>query len=179
MTQTAKTYAGALYDLAKEEALVEVVKNDLELVASLMRENPDYLRLLSTPSVPKPERRKLLDEALRESIHLYTLNFLKILCDHGTISQLYDCKKHYRERYNEEHGILSVCAVSAVELSPSLREKLLKKLTGITGKEIDLQVRVEESLLGGIRLELPDRQLDGSVAHHLQQLQKNLRQTVL
>lgn len=179
MTQTAKTYADALYDLAKEEGLVETVQKDLTTVTELMCAQPDYLRLLSTPSVPKPERRGLLDEALRGSVHLYTLNFLKLLCDHGTISQLSGCTKRYRERFNEDHGIMEVCAVSAVELPSGLREKLIGKLEAVTGKKIDLTTRVDAQLLGGVRLELPDRQLDGTVRSHLQQLRRNLRETVL
>ena len=57
MTHTAKNYGGALYDLAKEENLTEQILSDLKLVCSVMDENSDYLRLLCTPSVLKPERQ--------------------------------------------------------------------------------------------------------------------------
>ena len=65
MTRTAKTYGGALYDLAQEEHLEDAILADLAGVRAVLDENPDYLLLLCTPSVPKEERRGLLDEAWR------------------------------------------------------------------------------------------------------------------
>ena len=179
MTQTAKTYGDSLYALAQEESLTDRIREDLALVQSLLRENPDYLRLLCAPSLPKQERRQLLDEAFRGSIHLYTLNFLKILCDNGTLSHFKGCCEQFRIRDHRDRNILDVCAVSAVPLRPELREKLCGKLAAMTGKTVELQTRVDESILGGIRLELPDRELDGTVQHHLRQLQKQLHTTVL
>ncbi len=179
MTQTAKIYGGALYDLAKEEHLTEQILSDLNLVCSVADAERDYLRLLCTPSVPKPDRRQLIDEAWRGNIHDHTRNFLKLLCDNGTLRELHACKEAFAERYRDEHGIILVCAVSAVELSEPLKEKLRIKLQAMTGKTIELSTRVDETLLGGIRLELPDRQLDGSVRFHLEQVQKLLQNTVL
>ena len=79
MTETAKMYGGSLYDLAAEEGLETRILGELDEVQQLLKQNPDYLRLLSTPSIPKKERCGLLDEALRGQVHLYVLNFLKIL----------------------------------------------------------------------------------------------------
>ena len=78
MTETAKMYGGSLYDLAAEEGLETRILGELDEVQQLLKQNPDYLRLLSTPSIPKKERCGLLDEALRGQVHLYVLNFLKI-----------------------------------------------------------------------------------------------------
>lgn len=77
MTETAKMYGGSLYDLAAEEGLETRILGELDEVQQLLKQNPDYLRLLSTPSIPKKERCGLLDEALRGQVHLYVLNFFK------------------------------------------------------------------------------------------------------
>ena len=65
MTETARMYGGSLYDLAAEEGLETRILGELDEVQQLLKQNPDYLRLLSTPSIPKKERCGLLDEALR------------------------------------------------------------------------------------------------------------------
>ena len=83
MTETAKMYGGSLYDLAAEEGLETRILGELDEVQQLLKQNPDYLRLLSTPSIPKKERCGLLDEALRGQVHLYVLNFLKKLNNEG------------------------------------------------------------------------------------------------
>ena len=56
MTETAKMYGGSLYDLAAEEGLETRILGELDEVQQLLKQNPDYLRLLSTPSIPKKER---------------------------------------------------------------------------------------------------------------------------
>ncbi len=179
MTQTARTYGGALYDLAKEESLHAQILADLQLVRAAFEQEPDYMRLLCTPSIPKPERRALIEQAWSGNVHEYVCSFLMLLCDNGIVREFPACADEYRRRYQIDHGILPVRAVSAVELSDALREKLVRKLESITGKTIELTTRVDASLLGGIRLELPERQLDGSVRHHLEQMQKLLKNTVL
>ena len=87
MTETARMYGGSLYDLAAEEGLEARILGELDEAVALFKANPDYLHLLSTPSIPKKERCGLLDEALRDQVHLYVLNFLKILCEKGTLRE--------------------------------------------------------------------------------------------
>ena len=124
MTETAKMYGGSLYDLAAEEGLEPRILGELDEVQQLLKQNPDYLRLLSTPSIPKKERCGLLDEALRGQVHLYVLNFLKILCEKGTLRELSGCARAYRIRYNQAHGILEATAISAVPLTEQQRTAL-------------------------------------------------------
>ena len=112
-SKTSITYGGALYDLAKDEGLSAQILADLGAFAAVFRENPDYRRLLTEPSIPKAEREALLDEAWKDALHPYTLNFVKLLCANGTVSQLPDCETVYRARYNEDNNILAVTAVSA------------------------------------------------------------------
>ena len=179
MTRTAKTYGGALYDLAQEEHLEDALLSDLAGVQAVLDQNPDYLRLLCTPSIPKDERRRLLDEAWRGQIHPYVLNFMKLLCDNGTLRELSGCAREFRRRYNAAHDILEVRAVTAVALRPELQGRLKARLEALTGKRIELSSRVDESVIGGVLLELPDRQLDGTVAYHLEEIQRILRNTVI
>ena len=128
MTQAAKIYGDALYDLARDEGLSQSMLPELELVQRIFSETPEYPRLLSSASLSKEERCGLLDEAFRGKIQPYFLNFLKILCEKGHLRQLSGCCQEFRQRYNEEHGILEVRAVTAKALTPTLREKLVKKL---------------------------------------------------
>lgn len=175
MTDTAKTYGGALYDLAVSEDLTDRLLGELDAVKGAFSQNAGYARLLANPAIAKPERRALIDEAWKDAVHPYLVNFMKLLCDNGTIRSLPDCASEYRRRYNEDHGILTVRAVSAVPLRKELFDKLREKISRMTGKTIELTARVDESLLGGVRLELPDRELDGSVQYHLDALAKTLR----
>ena len=179
MTETAKMYGGSLYDLAAEEGLETRILGELDEVQKLLKQNPDYLRLLSTPSIPKKERCGLLDEALRDRVHLYVLNFLKILCEKGTLRELSGCARAYRIRYNQAHGILEATAVSAVPLTEQQRAALHAKLESMTGKTIDLKTKVDAKVLGGIRLDIEGTELDGTVQNRLASLRRDIAAVTL
>ena len=107
--------------------------------------------------------------------HPYTLNFVKLLCANGTVSQLPDCEAVYRARYNEDNNILAVTAVSAAPMREELQEKLRQKLEAKTGKHVELTVKVEPDLIGGVKLTMGGVQYDGTVRHHLDELQRILQ----
>ena len=174
MTEIARMYGGSLYDLAAEEGLETRILGELDEVQKLLKQNPDYLRLLSTPSIPKKERCGLLDEALRGQVHLYVLNFLKILCEKGTLRELSGCARAYRVRYNQAHGILEATATTAVAMTEQQAKSLHEKLEKVTGRHIDLKTKVEPAVLGGIRLDIEGTELDGTVQNRLASLRRSI-----
>ena len=145
----------------------------------LLKQNPDYLHLLSTPSIPKRERCGLLDEALRDQVHLYVLNFLKILCEKGTLRELSGCARAYRVRYNQAHGILEATATTAVAMTEQQAKSLHEKLEKLTGKTIDLKTKVDPAVLGGIRLDIEGTELDGTVQNRLSALRRDIASVTL
>ena len=179
MTETAKMYGGSLYDLAAEEGLETRILGELDEAVALFKESPEYLHLLSTPSIPKKERCGLLDEALRGQVHLYVLNFLKILCEKGTLRELSGCARAYRIRYNEAHGILEATATSAIALTKEQTAALHQKLEALTGKTIDLKTKVDPAVLGGIRLDIEGTELDGTVQNRLAALRRDIASVTL
>ena len=179
MTEIARMYGGSLYDLAAEEGLETRVLDELDEAAKLIRDDPEYLRLLSTPSIPKKERCALLDEAFRGQVHLYVLNFLKILCENGTLRELPGRARAYRIRYNAAHGILEATAITAIAMTAAQTEQLRQKLETITGKKIDLATKIDPSVLGGIRLDIEGTELDGTVQNRLATLRRNIAAATL
>ena len=174
MTETARMYGGSLYDLAAEEGLEPRILGELDEAAAIFKGDPAYLHLLSIPSIPKKERCALLDEAFRGQIHPYLLNFLKILCEKGTLRELPGCARAYRVRYNAAHGILEATAISAVALTKEQTARLQEKLEAVTGKQIDLKTKVDPAVLGGIRLDIEGTELDGTVQNRLASLRNNI-----
>lgn len=179
MTSVGVNYAGALYSLAKEEALTGEILAQLTALRAIFAQEPDYLRLLSAPNISKQERCQTLDRCIGGQVHPYVLNFMKLLTEKGYARYFDDCCKAYTQQYNEDNGILSVRAVSAVALKPEQLEKLTEKLEHITGKKVQLENRVDPSCLGGIRLDYNGKRLDGTVQHRLAEIGSLLKNTVL
>ena len=179
MTQTGSVYGEALYDLAGSEGLSEVILKELTVLSQSFATEPDFIRLLGTPSISKQERCQILDDSFRGKVHPYVLNFLKILTEKGYMRHFGDCCEAYRALYNRDNGILPVNAITAVALSDSQRQRLSEKLTAITGKKIELNNRIDPNCLGGIRLDYDGNRLDDTVEHRLNAIRSVLKNTVL
>lgn len=179
MTDIANVYGQAIYDLAKDENLTEEILQQMTALDESFSANPEFIQLLSTPSVPKQERCQVLDDSLRGQVHPYVLNFLKILTEKGYMRHFSGCCRLFKQQFNKDNGILPVTAVTKLPLSDELRRKLVEKLSDVTGKTIALECRLDPECLGGVRLELDGIQVDGTVRHRLDEIRKLLKNTVL
>ncbi|MBQ8236595.1 MAG: ATP synthase F1 subunit delta [Oscillospiraceae bacterium] len=179
MTEIANVYGGALYDLAKDENLVEQLHKELSTLDQAFAQEPGFIGLLSSANLPKPQRVQVIEDSFRSNFHPYILNFLKILTEKGYIRHFSGCCKVFFERYNTDNGILPVTAVTAVPLSDALRQKLTDKLSTVTGKRIALTCKVDPDCLGGVRLDYDGKRLDDTVSHRLDSVRGLLKNTVL
>jgi len=179
MTEVGNVYGQSLYELAKDEGLSREIGEQLTVLQKSFGEEPDFVRLLSNPSLSKPERCRILDTSFRGSVHPYILNFMKILTERGYIRHFSDCFDAFSELYNRDNGILKVTAVTAVALTPAQEEKLTGKLSQITGKTIALHNRIDPAVLGGVRLDYDGQRLDDTVSHRLDAIRELLNKTVL
>ena len=75
MSKAGDLYGQSLYDLAAEVNLTDEILGQMEVIEGLFKENPDYITLLSEPSVPKKERLQLVDDAFKDGCQEYLLNF--------------------------------------------------------------------------------------------------------
>ena len=179
MSQIGNTAAQALYSLIKDAGDTQSVLQQLTALEESFRAEPDFLRLLDTPNLSKDQRCRILDDSFRGRIDPYLLNFLKLLTEKGYIRRFSDCCHAYREQYNEDNGILPVCAVTAVPLDKTQTAKLTAKLTKITGKTVELTNRVDPGCLGGVRLDYDGKRVDGTVQGRLDAIRSLLKNTVL
>ena len=179
MSRTGTIYGGALYSLCQEENLTESVLQELEVLGAGISDAPDFLRLLSEPNVPVQERLQIVDDCFRDKVHPYVLNFLKLLTEKGLCKAFPDCVRAYIQQYNDDHDILPVTAVTAIALTPAQAERLTHKLSGLTGKQIQLTNRVDAACVGGVVLDYDGKRVDGSVAGRLESIRSLLKNTVL
>ena len=174
MTDLDKTYGGALYQLALEENLEDELLGQLGAVCALMRETPDYLRLIGSRALPKAERLSLLDEAFSGKVHPYLLNFMKILCERDAFGRIEGCRDAFVTDYNERHGVIPAKVVSATPLTAEQEKRLTAALEKKTGKTIVLTSRVDPSLVGGMRVEMDGKRYDNTVASKMEHLRRAL-----
>ena len=84
MTQAARVYGESMYALALEEGLTGEILEEMKVIRTLFQENPDYVHLLSEPSIPGNERIDLIEAAFGNQAERYLVNFLKLLCERNS-----------------------------------------------------------------------------------------------
>ena len=179
MTEVGHAYGEHQSTLAREENLSEQIGGELTALRGSFRQAPEFIRLLSSPSLTKAERCQILDDSFRGKVHPYVLNFLKILTEKGYMRHFGDCCKAYTAHFDQDNGIVRVTAVTAVALTDSQSARLTEKLSRSTGKQVILHNRVEPGVLGGVRLDYDGQRLDDTVSHHLDAVRELLSKTVL
>ena len=170
MTELAREYGDGLYLLAEEENLSREFLEQLLSLKSLFREQPDFVRLLGNMSLSKEERVKILDSVLRGQVHPYLLNFLKILCERCALNEYEGCLAAFKALYNQEHGIVEATVTTAVPLDDEQRARLAEKLSAMTDKTVSLVEKIDESLMGGVLLEMNGQRYDNTLKNRLKSI---------
>lgn len=167
-------YAESLFEVAVEAEKLDEIYQELTAAAGILRENPDFVRLLSSPAVTRKEKIGLIADIFDGRTDVLLSNFLKILVRNGRIVCFDGIQAAFERRYHKEKNILSVTAVTAVELSPVLREKLCRKIEGMTRKTVVLTEKVDPAVLGGVLLQYDSKEIDGTVRERLTGLKRQI-----
>ena len=172
MTELAREYGEGLYALCAEENLTGDMLSEVQAMKALLRQEPDFVRLLSNMSLPKQERVQILDNALRGQVHPYMLNFLKLLCERGILHEFEGCETAYRACYNADHAVVEATVTTREPLDADQRRRLLEKLRGMTGKTVHLTEKTDPAVMGGVLLEMNGQRYDNTVRHRLEEIHR-------
>lgn len=166
MKETYREYAEALFMLAVEEDKCDEIYSALTQIDAAINQNPQYLDLLDSPAVPLSERLSLIDEAFSGSEE-YVVSFLKLLCENGHIQSFSPCKEEFEALLEVHRGKIEAKVYCAVELTDGQKTALCKKLSKVTAKDVFATYILDESLIGGIRVEIDGNVYDGSISSAL------------
>lgn len=172
MAQLSREYGEALFSLAMECNAADEYAAALDTVLAVFDENPEYMDFLASPSIPKSERIDALEKAFASAVPEHIVSFIALLCERGRIREFSGCVKEYKELLDASKHIGIAKVVSAVALTDSEKEKLRIKLEKMSAQTVILECSVDESLLGGVIIEMDGKVMDGSVRRRLQEVKE-------
>ena len=164
MADLSKEYTAALFSLAMENGLVDEFKQELGEIKDLIDE--DYILVLSSPALSLSMRLDMIDEAFG-TMHEYVVSFMKLLCENGQISILPEAINEFFLLCHELENRVTAKIYYVKEPSEAQKARLEDKLSKMTGKKIDALYIEDSALIGGIKFELDDRIIDGSLSARL------------
>jgi F-type H+-transporting ATPase subunit delta len=158
-------YAHALFELALEEKATDAVKSDLDQFDKLIDESPDLLRLVRSPVFGADEQLKALAAILdKAGIKGLAANFLRVITTNRRLFAVRDMIRAYRAMVARHKGEVTAQVTVAEQLNDKNVDALKGALKSITGgKDVDLDVKVDPAIIGGLVVKVGSRMVDSSL----------------
>ena len=164
-------YAKAILSLATDQNTADVVSTDMKLIANTIAENKDLSQALQSPVVTSTVKKSILLEVFKKS-NKTTLSLINTLVANNRIDILEQVASKYNLLFDQSKGIELATVTTAIALTPDLKKKVLAKAKEITGKNVEVENIIDESILGGFILRIGDVQYNASVANQLSKLKR-------
>lgn len=167
----AARYAKSLIDLANEQNQLEHVYNDMLLLQSICKTNPDFVILLKSPVIPPDKKEAILQATTGAKVSALTSLFNRLLIKKGREAVLPEIADAFIEQYNTQKGIHRIKLTTAVPVSEDVKQAIVSKVQSLTPmKSVELQTEVKEDIIGGFLLELGDTLVDASISYDLNKI---------
>jgi F-type H+-transporting ATPase subunit delta len=172
----ARSYARALYELAKERRQTDAVAKELEAVVALIGGEPQLRSLLGRPWVSASVKRGVaLEIAGQMNLSPLLRDFVGLVARQGRAGALGDIAQAYRQLQDDDEGRVRARVRTAIPLHDAERRALQQRLGQALGaREVVLDETVDSELLGGFVAEVGSFIVDGSLDGQLAQLRERL-----
>jgi ATP synthase F1 delta subunit len=175
MSEAARVYAEALFDVAKEKGKLDAIRDELGQFADAVDGNRDLQVFFFSPYFSSAEKVDGLKRAI-SGADAELLNFLELLIEKQRMPEVFRIRRHLDELWKQENRRIDVTVTSAVPLEPAVVEKVGEEIERQTGQKVDLASRVDGEILGGIVLQVGNKVLDASIRSRLEKLRKSVAQ---
>ena len=171
----ARSYAKALFELAKERHQTNVVGHELDGIIDAVASEPALLQFLARPGIASAAKRAVADEiAQRVGVSPLVRDFVGLVANQGRGDQLPDIAEAYRDLVDADAGRVRARVRSAVALTEQERATLASRLGAALGKTVVVEDRVDQGLLGGLVAEVGSLVADGSLDGQLARIKERL-----
>jgi F-type H+-transporting ATPase subunit delta len=170
-------YATALFELARDQKVVDAVKADLDRFNGLLAESADLKRLVRSPVFGAETQIKALAAVLdKAGITGIAANFLKVLTSNRRLFAVTDVIRAYGALVAKYKGEASADVTVAEPLSDKYLDALKDALKSVTGKDVALNVKVDPSIIGGLVVKLGSRMVDSSLRTKLNSIKHAMKE---
>jgi ATP synthase F1 delta subunit len=175
MEEIAQVYARALFEVAKERGVLDVVREQLMRFAEALADSRNMMVFFFSPYFSTEEKKAGLRRSVTDAEPVF-MNFLEALIERHRMPVIFRIRARFDELWDEEKQLLPVQVTSAIDLDPSTVRSIGDRIGAQTGRTVELSSTVDPDILGGIVLRVGNLILDASIRHSLDQLRKQVAQ---
>ena len=175
MEEIAEVYARALFEAAKDNDVLDAVRDQLDEFADAVRDSREMAVFLFSPYFSTEEKKTALHRAVLDAETIF-LNFLEALLERHRMPAIFRIRTRFDQLWEEEHKRLPVEVTTAVELEEATIRDIGDRVGEQTGRQVELSSDVDPEILGGMVLRVGNFILDASIRNRLEQLRKQVAQ---
>ncbi len=169
-------YALALFDLASEGNALDAVNSDLNKLSALLSESEVFSNIVNSPLLGQAEQVKAVESVVAELKLADTVkNFLGVLVANRRLNILSGAITSFGRLLADHNGEINAEVTSAKKLTKAQTDALGKKLKEITGQDVTFELKVDESLLGGLIVKVGSQMVDSSLKTKLENLKLSMK----
>ncbi len=173
--EVAKKYARALLMSTKERGVIDQAYDQFSGLSKVLEGDRSLLTFLSSPSVDEEQKLQLVRKVFKEQLEELFIEFLAVLVRKRRAGYLPEVLDEFNRLVEFEKGINRVTVFTAVPLQDAEEATLVSKLIARSGGTLELEKKVDSSLLGGMIVIMHDQIVDGSVKHGMSQIEEMLQ----
>ena len=175
LTTIARPYAEAIFKRAGETKRFPAWSDALQLMATIACDET-MAEVIAGAQLSKTQVADIFNEVAGDKLDQEGKNLVKLLAENGRLSLLPEIAAMYEIQRAEAEGSIDAEIISAYAVSEAQRSKVSESLKQRLGREINLSVTIDESLVGGVIIRAGDMVIDGSVRGKLEKLASTVNQ---
>ncbi len=175
MEEIAQVYARALFEVAQEREVLDVVRDQLGQFVDSLEAHRELMVFFFSPYFSTEEKKEGLHRAVVDADPSF-MNFLEALLERHRMPAIFRIRARYEELWDEEKRLLPVSVTSAIELDEGTVASIGERIGESTGRQVELSSAVDPDILGGVVLRVGNLILDASIRNRLEQLRKQVAQ---
>ncbi len=170
-------YATALFDLARDANSIDAVQADLQRFDGLIAESPDLARLVRSPVFSADEQLSALSAVLeRAGIGGLAAQFIKLVTKNRRLFAVADMVRGFRNLVAQHRGEVTAEVTVAEDIRDDHVAALRNALKAVSGKDVDLKIKVDPAIIGGLVVKLGSRMVDSSLRTKLNSIKHAMKE---
>lgn len=175
-----KVYGDALFSLAVEEDKVESLWKETALILQALTENTEFLTIICHPEMAQDKKLSILNDVFKGGLSKEMMGFLDVLVRKGRIGEILAVLEYFDSQVKEYLKIGVVDVSTPLPLSDEQKKQVEDKLFEVSDYEtLEVDYRIDESLLGGMVIRIGNRILDNSIRSKMDAMSRELSKVKL
>jgi F-type H+-transporting ATPase subunit delta len=172
-SSAAKRYAEAVFSLGKDQGTLDAWSHDLNILVEIVADDR-VAAYLTNPSVATERRIAAVDSSLGANVQPEARNLVRMLIERDRTMLVPDIQEMFAAQVRAERGIVVAEVTTAEHLTDAERDFIRQKLETMTGQKVELAMKIDSEIIGGVIVRIGDQVIDGSVRNKLEKLRSRL-----